>query len=588
MSEIRESYDVAVIGGGMAGICAAVAAARGGAMTVLVQDRPVLGGNASSEIRVHINGCQDLTGPNWIDRETGIIEEILVENRARNPQESWPLFDHILYEFVTGTENLTLHLNTSAREAETDGDRIVAARCCQPSTERDIVIEAKLFVDCSGDGTLAVSAGAEFRIGREGADEFDESYATKKPDGWTMGSSLTFEAVDTGASAPYIPPAFVKKLPSCDDIPKRWHGTLDHGYWWIEIGADEDHVAQGEEVHRKLMAYIHGVWDHLKNSGEHPEAENWALSWVGSVPGRRESRRFMGDHILTQTDLTEHREFPDAVAYGGWSIDEHCPGGIESPHHPPTWFHENFERGYQIPFRCLYSKNVQNLLFAGRNISCSHIAMSSTRVMGTCATMGIAAGAAAAMCASSDLTPRELGESRIAELQENLLRQDAYIPRRPAADTDDIAREAKLSASSTAGGDVALLTDGVSRDEEGSCHHWESDGLPASVELEWSSPQAISSVEIKLDSNVNRPICLSRDSGLHKRMVPGVPPELVSDLFVEVAEGDKWREVARIEASRKRLVKLALDGVGTSKIRVTFEATHGHENARVFEVRCYG
>ena len=352
------TYDVAVLGGGLAGICAAVAAARNGAKTVLVQDRPVLGGNSSSEIRVHVNGVNHLKPNNMPERETGIIEEILLHNRFTNPQEAYPVWDHVLYDFVIREPNLELMLNTQALEAKMSGTKIAAARCWQLTTETEITIKADIFIDCSGDGLVAATAGALYRTGREASSEFDEKYAPKDADGWQMGASLLLSATDMGKPMPYEPPSYVIKYEANKSHPKRKIRPYVGGIWWVELGSEFDIIADQEINRHKLMGYLHGVWDYIKNSGEFPESENYALDWVGSLPGRRESRRFIGNFILSEKDLTEHRHFHDAVAYGGWSLDEHCPGGIENLKEPPSYFHERFSEIYEIPYRSLYSKNV--------------------------------------------------------------------------------------------------------------------------------------------------------------------------------------------------------------------------------------
>jgi hypothetical protein len=266
----------------------------------------------------------------------------------------------------------------------------------------------------------------------------------------------------------YTPPSFAIKYDAEKSHPGRNFSHYWIGPWWIEVGSDFDIIADQDMVRRKLMGYVHGVWDYIKNSGKFPEAENLALDWVGSLPGPRGSRRLIGDFILSEKDLLEHRHFDDAVAFGGWSLDEHCPGGIENLGEPPSYFHERFSEVYQIPYRCLYSKNIANLLFAGRNVSQTHIAMSSTRVQGTTAVMGQAAGTAAGPCAQKGVLPREAGQKYMDDIQEQLLRDDAFIPKRPAEAPGDLAREAvAISASATLSGDVALLTDGWSRDIDG-------------------------------------------------------------------------------------------------------------------------
>lgn len=582
--------DVAVIGGGLAGICAAVAAARNGArnggQVVLVQDRPVLGGNSSSEIRVHVNGVTHLKN-GLPERETGIIEEILLLNRFRNPQESYTVWDHVLYEVVTNEPNITLLLNTQALEAVLDGERIAAARCWQLTTETEITVSAPLFIDCSGDGMLAASAGAEFRQGREATSEFNEKYAPAEADGWCLGSSIVFSAVDTGKPVHYEPPPYAIPYQADKSHPGRKIRPFAMGIWWVELGSEFDIIAEQEELRHKLMGYTHGVWDYIKNSGKFPEAETYALSWIGSLPGRRESRRFMGDYILNERDLLEYRHFDDAVAYGGWSLDEHCPGGIENLSEPPSYFHERFDQVYEIPFRSLYSRNVPNLLFAGRNISQTHIALSSSRVMGTCATMGQAAGTAAALCLERGVSPRELARNHIDALQEQLLRDDAFIPNRPADDALDLARIARITASSTSSGGANLLADGWSRDFDGMAHHWASTGLPATVTLTWDAPVQVSRVEIKCDTNLKRNILMRKDSRVNDIFWNDVPAELLKSLDVEVLVDGEWLCVGSMTHNRTRLIKFTFDQVETTAVRIVMQETYGHENAKLFEVRCY-
>ncbi len=573
--------DVAVIGGGLAGICAAIAASRHGARTILIQDRPVLGGNSSSEIRISVNGAESLG-----HRETGIIEELLLANRFLNPQNSYTIWDHLLYDFVTREPNLTLMLNTQCINSRVDNGIICSARCRQSTTESEMEIQAKVYIDCSGDGLLAASAGAAYRTGREAKDEFDESYAPPEADGWQMGASLMMSTRDMGSPMPYQPPGFALKL-SAEQLRNRNIARLG-GFWWIELGSDDDIIAVQETNRHLLMGYLHGVWDYIKNSGRFPEAANLVLDWVGSVPGKRESRRFLGDYILSQKDLVENRYFEDAVAYGGWPIDDHCPGGILSPDLPPTVYHQHFQIPYSIPFRCLYSRDLDNLLLAGRNISQTHIALASSRVMATCAVMGQASGTAAALCSRDGITPRELGKTRMKELQELLLLDDAYIPGHPALDEKDLARQAKLSASSTFSGSVDLLTDGISRDLGEECHHWESVGLDAELLLRWETAVDLSEVVLKLDTDQRTQLWkVMKKKPAGAQDIDPVPPRLVKRLDIEVGVGDLWKTVASIDENRSRLVKVRFDTVRTDRLRIVLRDTYGHANISIFEVRCY-
>jgi hypothetical protein len=585
--EIRD-FDVVVLGGGLAGICAAVSAARNGSKTILVQDRSVLGGNSSSEMRVHVHGVTRLKPDNKPERETGILEEILLHNRFSNPQESFYVWDHALYDFVTREPNLELKLNTQAVEAIMDGSTIKAARCWQLTTEKEIILNAKQFIDCSGDGLLAATSGAEYRTGREGKTEFNEKYAPDEPDGWQMGASLLWQAKDMGKPVPYEAPDFAIKYDVENTNPRRKFANFQNGIWWIEIGSENDIIGEAEEIRQKLMGYLHGVWDYIKNSGKFPEAENMALDWVGNIPGRRESRRFMGDFILSEKDLTEHHHFDDAVAYGGWSLDEHCWAGMENLQDPPSYFHQHFHEIYEIPFRSLYSKNISNLLFAGRNISQTHIALSSSRVMGTCSLEGQAAGTAANLCVQKGVNPRDIYIDHINELQENLLRDDAFIPNRPANDSRDLAKQAsQIIASSTVSGDAKLLTDGMSRDINGGIHHWQSDGLPANVQVEWKKPISLSKVEIKCDTNLKRNIMMLKESLNDDKHTNTIPEELLKSLQVEARVNSRWINFGSIDKNKTRLVKFKSEQIKTTAIRITMKETYGAKNAKLFEVRCY-
>ncbi|SDX42584.1 FAD dependent oxidoreductase [Lutibacter oricola] len=581
------NYDVAVLGAGLAGICAAVSAARNGVKTVLVQDRPVLGGNSSSEIRVHVNGVGHLKPDNWAERETGIIEELLLLNRFQNPQQSFPVWDHVLYDYVHQVENLDLMLNTQAIEANMDGNKIVSARCWQLTTETEFTINAQQFIDCSGDGMLAASAGAIFRTGREASSEFNEVYAPKVADGWQMGATILFSTKDMGKPMPFTPPSYTLKY-DAENAYKRKVKPYVGGIWWVEVGSENDIIAEAETSRHKIMGYMYGVWDYIKNSGDFPDSENLALDWVGAVPGRRESRRFIGDYILSEKDLTEHRHFEDGVAYGGWSIDEHGEGGIENLKVPGSYFHHHFKKIYEIPYRSLYSKNIENLQFSGRNISQTHIALSSSRVMATCATMGQATGTAASLCVKKNVNPRDIAQNYINNLQEQLLRDDSYVPLRPANDNLDLARKANLIfGSSTLSGNAKNLVNGIARDIDGNINHWQADGLNAELQLEWSKSIKLSKVEIKCDTNLKKNIFMHKLSPENKKHTSVVPAELLKSMEVEARIKGEWVKVGEIDNNKTRLIKFNFDQIKTTAVRLKLKETYGYKNIKLFEVRCY-
>ncbi len=460
------TYDLAVIGGGLAGVCASIAAARLGLKVALINDRPVLGGNSSSEIRVHVGGADH--DFRW-SRETGVIEELRIEDRFRNhsPIVSGKInsvWDTVLWEWTTREPNLDLFLNTSARKAVMEGDsRIAAVECDQLGTEKTLRIKADLFIDSSGDGAVAYSAGAQYRMGRESRTEFDEDKAPEAPDDKTMGSSILFGAVDMGSPVRFRRPAWAREYPTEDDLPFRWHERVTSGYWWIELGGEENTIYDNEEIRDELWRCLFGVWDHIKNKGDHG-AENLALEWVGAVPGKRESRRFIGDYVLRQQDVESMARFPDAVAYGGWPIDIHPPGGIRQMGLPALM--DRLPGPYSIPFRCLYSQNVVNLMMAGRNISVTHVALGTTRLQATGAVEGQAVGTAAYLCAKHGLMPRQICEGHIDELQQLLLKHDCYIPGVGNESKEDLARGRSVTATSEMSLEVTDLHSFVALDHQ--------------------------------------------------------------------------------------------------------------------------
>ncbi|MFI3324517.1 MAG: FAD-dependent oxidoreductase [Rikenellaceae bacterium] len=577
---VELSTEVVVVGGGMSGISAAVAAARQGAAVVLVQDRPVLGGNASSEIRMTVNGAP-------FERETGVVEELLIANLLHNPQHSHHVWDHILYNYVVAEPNIKLLLNTSAQDLEMDGNRIVAINCYQAPTESKIRISAPVFIDTTGDGFIGAKAGAEYRTGREGKEEFGEKFAPDQPDGWVMGETIMMITKDMGRPVPFIAPDYAIPYHGSDDKHRKIK-QVKEGYWWVELGSNYDIIQERDQKVHDLMARFYGVWDYVKNSGNHPEAANIALDWVGSLPGKRESRRLVGDYMLTDVDQLSHAHFDDAVAYGGWSLDEHCEGGILSLHKPASYFHARFEKYYEVPYRCLYSRNIENLFMAGRCASVSHVAQSSTRIIGTCATMGMATGVAAAMCSEYSTSPRGIYESHIDELQERMLREDYFIPNRPADDPDNLVKRAsKFTASSTASGDVMNLFDGVSRPVDGVESHWESEGTQATLNVEWKRPVTLSSVEFKFDTDLKRSIMMHKDEERNAKQLQSIPPELVKTLTIEAKVGKEWQTVAVVEDNIRRYLAVDIDQVEASALRINLQETHGANSIKMFELRCY-
>jgi hypothetical protein len=445
--------DLCVVGGGLAGTCAAITAARAGIRVVLIQDRPVLGGNASSEVRLWTLGATSHMGNNnrWA-REGGLVNELLTENLFRNPEGNALLFDALLLEKATAEPNLTLLLNTAVFSAEKKNESSIASVTAFNSQNSTLYeISALLFLDASGDGILGFLSGAAFRIGQESREEFGELYAPEKPSAHLLGHSLYFMSKNTGRPTKFIPPSNALGMEAVRQI-RRYRGfdskSQACNFWWMEYGGHLDTIHQSEEIKQELWRVVYGVWNYIKNSGEFPEAETMTLEWIGHIPGKRESRRFEGDYMLIQQDLIEQREHADAVSYGGWAIDHHPVEGLFSKQSGCTQWHS--KGVFQIPYRTLYSRNIENLFLGGRIISASHIAFGSTRVMATCAHSAQAVGIAAAQCIRHGLNPRDLtAPERMKKLQQELIREGQYIPGVKAEDPANLAASATVSASST-------------------------------------------------------------------------------------------------------------------------------------------
>lgn len=607
------SCDVLVAGGGAAGVLCALAAARCGARVILCQDRPVLGGNASSEVRMHICGA-DCSGGRGEPlkteiREGGLMEEIRIETCVRNPQRSSSMLDLIFYEKCRAEPNLTLMLNTTVVAAEVHDGLITHVAAERPSTEDRFRIAAKVFVDCTGDGRLGAEAGAPFRQGREDRETYGESMAPEQADNKTLGSSLLFMARDMGTPTSFVAPPWARKF-SEEDLAHRPHAKagvdrgLEYGYWWVEWGGCLDTIKDGEAIRDELLAIMLGVWDHIKNGGDHGAA-NWALDWFGFLPGKRESRRFIGQYMLTQPDLETSRAFDDAIAYGGWSLDLHPVEGVDAPNEPPC-DQRALKYIYDIPLRACVSGDVANLMFAGRNLSASHVAFGSTRVMATCGAVGQGVGTAAAYAFRHGVSPADLAAQpeTMQAIQQQLLRDDAYLIGRVNVDSADVAREAKIAASSAQpDGAAANVVSGQTRAVYGAkgapperalpgAHRWMSDpaaGFPAWLELRWE--KAVRPVEVQLifDTGLHRALTLTHSDAYAERMEWGRPQsETVRDYAIEALVEGTWQRLVEVAGNyqRRRVHRVETAGP-VEALRVAVSATNGLDHARICEVRVY-
>lgn len=558
MRTIEYKTDLCVIGGGLAGLSCAIAAARHGIKVVLVHDRSVLGGNSSSEIRMHICGCRGKD-----NRESGIIEEIMLENFYQNPSLKYPLWDSVLYQKAMAEENLTLLLNSSCLDCETDGNKIKSIKAWQSNAETFHIVSASYFADCSGDSILSTLSGAEYMYGREAKSDFNETIAPDVADKKTMGMSCLFQIRETDHSVPFVAPEWAYKYISDDDLPFKDHDK-GNNFWWIELGGEWDCVHDTDRCRDELVKICYGVWDHMKNYGDHG-VENWELEWVGFLPGKRESRRYMGKHIITQNDVEAEGRFGDIVAYAGWTMDDHFPEGFYYKEGYPTIFHPA-PTPWGIPLRSMISKNIENLCFAGRNISVTHAALSSSRVMATCAIMGQALGTAVAQAINDKV---ELEKVDVKELQQTLMADDCYIPWQKR-ELPELTQKAECTCEK--------IRNGIDRGEENLRIGKENDV----VEYRFNADTKINKIRLIFDSDLNRKYeNMPCNYPLVQREFK-VPETLIKEYKIQgITENGDTKEI-HITDNHQRFVKHKVDWC-VKIIRFIPIKTFGAEEFRLFD-----
>ncbi len=433
----EQTFDLIVVGGGLTGVCCSLAAARQGLKVALIQNRPVLGGNASSEVRVWALGATSHMGNNnrW-SREGGVIDEILTDNVYRNKEGNPIFFDMLLMDKVLAQKNISLYLNTSVYDISMRDRRSIAAVWAYNTTsEMRYHLSAPLFADCSGDGVIGFLSGASYRVGTETKQQTGEGLAPLSVQGQNLlGDSILFYTKRTDAPVTFTAPDFALPLDQIEHIiPKlrdpNYLNVQQHGckYWWLEYGGTLDTIHDTEKIKFELWRIVYGVWNYIKNSGRYPEMENYTLEWVGTIPGKRESRRFVGYYTLTQQDIIGQTPFYDAVAFGGWAIDLHPVDAVYSNNNSCHQLHS--QGVYTIPYRCYVSQDIDNLLLGGRLISATQVAHGSTRVMCTCALGGEVIGTAASIITRQAWQPKDLIEKEnIGLLQTALITNGCFIP----------------------------------------------------------------------------------------------------------------------------------------------------------------
>jgi hypothetical protein len=570
-------YDLIVVGGGVAGTLAAISAARGGCRVALLHNRPVLGGNASDEVGVRPASVADY---NAYARELGLIEETVREavGLGNNINQGWQLS---LKNLCNREENLEVFLNLQVTGVQMVSPSIIGSvQATSTDSGENFTFDSFLFADCTGDADLGVFAGADFSYGRDPRAMYEEPLAPVSADNYMLGCSLLYSLEQMPQPENFTAPPWAHYF----DLSNLPHRSMPNPgpYWWIEHAGNFDIMVQSEEVRDELLKIVYGLWDFIKNRSSMVEqTRNFRLR-VKPVMGKRESRRLLGDYIMTEGDIRRGTRFDDTVAFGGWPIDIHALNGIYDPG-PPTLRLDKVTP-YGIPFRSLYSRNISNLLFAGRNASVSHVALASTRIMGTCGTMGQAIGKAASLAVKYGVFPRRVRAEHMAEFQTLLRRDDVYLPDVTPGDADDIALSAKVSASSELSDNTQYLgpknvTSGISRPAEKNINAWVSDPrqlLPQWIQFDFAQAQAVNFVQIAYDTNlyIPRPD-VQRD------------PLTVSSYEVQVRVGGNWIVVTKIDGNYQRLRRHSFTKVTTDALRIMILQTNGSASARIFSVSIF-
>jgi hypothetical protein len=352
------------------------------------------------------------------------VLEIIAKNPEKKIHNAGPASnyqDDKKLAVVQAEPNIRLFLNMHAIAVEKQGDRIKAVIAKHTRDSRELRFPATLFADCTGDGTIGFLAGADYRVGRESRGETGESLAPDEGDRMVMGTSVQWYAVKE--DAPVVFPACPWAMEFTEETCQR----MTRGDWDWETGLNRDQIAEFEQIRDHAFRVTYGNWSFLKNAAvEKSKYANWRLAWVAYVGGKRESRRLMGDVVLRQQDIEGRRQWPDACVTCTWGIDLHYPSPENSRHFPGQEFRSIAKstkiEPYPIPYRCLYSRNVANLLMAGRNISVTHVALGTVRVQKTTGMMGEVIGMAASLCKKHGTDPRGVYEKHLDELKQRMAR----------------------------------------------------------------------------------------------------------------------------------------------------------------------
>ena len=367
-------------------------------------------------------------------KESGLVEELRQQMNFAISLQGYTLLsapDKVFFDFIYREKNIELYLNTVITDVRAKAGRIESLLAYQMKADVSYEFCAPLFADCTGDGVVAFKAGAGYHMGSEPRRQYGEKWAPEQEEPYTMGNTIFYEIEDVGQPVPFVRPDFaydVSKMDFMQDIenPLKFRQLYVGGnFWTLEYGGQVNTICDNEQIQLELRKLAFGLWDYIKNSGKFPQAANFKMKRMYALAGTRESRRILGDYVLTENDIEEKRQFEDSVAMGGWPMDVHAPKGIYDD--LPASNFISVSGMYSIPYRCLYAKDIENLFLAGRDASASHIAMGSMRVMGTCGAMGQAVGTAAALCWKYRVVPREIYPKHVKRLQEELSFDDQTI-----------------------------------------------------------------------------------------------------------------------------------------------------------------
>lgn len=550
-------FDLVVVGGGTAGCCTAISAARLGLNVALIQNRPVLGGNSSSEVRVWIQG--------GVFREPYPVLGEIVEQLNTHPKHSpgpskEDYGDDVKLKVVTAEKNLSLFLNEHVFKVETDAGRIRAVVSTNILTGRESRFAGRLFADCTGDGTVGFLAGADYEVTPKGH----------------MGASNLWCVVDTGKPRPF------PRCPWALDLTNKPFPTELRrlGVWFWESGFDRDTIRETEAIRDHNLRAMYGAWDCLKNAKKlYP---NHKLHWAAYISGKRESRRLLGDVILTKDDVLRGKQFPDGCAPTTWSIDLHYPDPRYAASSPGDEFisraeFTRFKTPYLIPYRCLYCRNVPNLMMAGRNVSVTHEALGTVRVMATGGVMGEVLGRAALLCKKHDADPRDVYEKHLDELKHLLQQPTSPVKRKKPFEGlvgENVARKAKIVTSGDADPQrhpAGNLNDGHDYYYDNGTLWLSKSQVPNWVELQWEQPKTIAAARIV--------------SGYKNVNTPDAP---ITTFVLQYHDGEKWRDIPGTRTVDNTNIdwRRRFKPVTARRIRLRVEKTW-KDVTRIWEIELY-